>query len=33
MRPALLVFGYALAVAWSAPALLARLTAHGVTLS
>jgi Zn-dependent protease with chaperone function len=29
MRPALLVFGYALAVAWSAPALLARLTARG----
>ena len=30
MRPALLVFGYAVAVAWSAPLLLARLTARGI---
>jgi Zn-dependent protease with chaperone function len=30
MRPALLVFCYALAVAWYAPALLTRLTAHGI---
>jgi Zn-dependent protease with chaperone function len=30
MRPAMLVFGYALAVAWYAPALLGRLTARGV---
>jgi Zn-dependent protease with chaperone function len=30
MRPALLVFGYAVAVAWSAPVLLTRLTARGV---
>jgi Zn-dependent protease with chaperone function len=29
MRAALVVFGYALAVAWSAPALLARLTVRG----
>ncbi len=31
MRPALLVFGYALAVAWLAPPLLARLTARGIS--
>jgi beta-lactamase regulating signal transducer with metallopeptidase domain len=31
MRPALLLFGYALAVAWWAPALLSRLTARGVS--
>jgi Zn-dependent protease with chaperone function len=30
MRPALLVFGYAVVVAWSAPVLLARLTARGI---
>jgi Zn-dependent protease with chaperone function len=30
MRPALLVFGYAVAVAWSAPVLLARLTGRGI---
>jgi Zn-dependent protease with chaperone function len=30
MRPPLLVFGYALAVAWLVPALLARLTARGI---
>ena len=30
MRPALLVVGYALAVAWCAPALLTRLTAPGI---
>lgn len=31
MRPALLVFGYALAVAWLAPPLLARLTGRGIS--
>jgi hypothetical protein len=31
MRPALLLFGYALALAWWAPALLSRLTAPGVS--
>jgi Peptidase family M48 len=31
MRPALLVFAYALAVAWYTPALLGRLTARGVS--
>jgi Zn-dependent protease with chaperone function len=31
VRPALLVFGYALAVAWLTPALLLRLTAGGVS--
>ncbi len=31
MRPALLVFLYALAVAWLVPALLTRLTAHGIS--
>ena len=31
MRPALLLFGYALAVAWWAPALLSRLTARGIS--
>jgi Zn-dependent protease with chaperone function len=31
MEPALLVFGYALAVAWYLPVLLARLTARGVS--
>ena len=31
MRPALLLFGYALAVAWCAPALLSRLTARGIS--
>jgi len=31
MRPALLVFGYALAVAWGTPALLARLTSAGIS--
>jgi beta-lactamase regulating signal transducer with metallopeptidase domain len=31
MRPALLLFGYALAVAWWAPPLLSRLTAPGVS--
>ncbi len=31
MGAALLVFGYALAVAWSVPALLTRLTRHGVS--
>ncbi len=31
MRPALLVFGYALVVAWLAPPLLARLTARGIS--
>ena len=31
MRAALLVFGYALAVAWLAPPLLARLTARGIS--
>ena len=31
MSAALLVFGYALAVAWSVPALLARLTGHGIS--
>jgi Zn-dependent protease with chaperone function len=31
MRPALLVFGYAMAVAWYVPALLARLTAPGIS--
>ena len=31
MRPALLMFGYALAVAWLTPALLARLTARGAS--
>jgi Zn-dependent protease with chaperone function len=30
MRPPLLIFGYALAVAWCVPALLARLTARGI---
>ena len=31
MRPALLLVGYALAVAWWAPALLSRLTARGIS--
>jgi beta-lactamase regulating signal transducer with metallopeptidase domain len=31
VRPALLVLGYALAVAWCAPALLMRLTARGIS--
>jgi Zn-dependent protease with chaperone function len=31
MRPALLVFGYALVVAWCMPALLARLTGSGIS--
>jgi Zn-dependent protease with chaperone function len=31
VRPAALLFGYALAVAWWAPALLARLTARGIS--
>jgi hypothetical protein len=31
MKPALLVFGYAVVVAWCVPALLARLTAAGVS--
>jgi Zn-dependent protease with chaperone function len=31
VRPALLVFGYALAVAWLAPLLLTRLTARGIS--
>jgi Zn-dependent protease with chaperone function len=31
MRPALLMFGYALAVAWLTPALLSRLTARGAS--
>jgi Zn-dependent protease with chaperone function len=31
MRPALLVFGYAVAVAWGTPALLARLTSAGIS--
>jgi Zn-dependent protease with chaperone function len=31
MRPALLMFGYAVAVAWLTPALLARLTARGAS--
>lgn len=31
MRPALLVLGYALAVAWCAPALLMRLSARGIS--
>ena len=31
MRPALVMFGYALAVAWLTPALLARLTARGAS--
>jgi Zn-dependent protease with chaperone function len=31
MRPALLLFGYALAVAWWAPILLSRLTARGIS--
>ena len=31
MRPALLLFGYALAVAWWAPAPLSRLTARGIS--
>ena len=31
MRPALLVFGYALMVAWLAPPLLTRLTARGIS--
>jgi Zn-dependent protease with chaperone function len=31
MRPALLMFGYALAVAWLTPALLTRLTARGAS--
>jgi Zn-dependent protease with chaperone function len=31
MRPALLLFGYALAVAWWAPALLSRLTTRGIS--
>ena len=31
MRPALVVLGYALAVAWCAPALLTRLTARGIS--
>ena len=31
MRPALLVFGYALAVAWFLPALLSRLTSSGIS--
>jgi Zn-dependent protease with chaperone function len=31
VRPALLLFGYALAAAWWAPALLSRLTARGVS--
>jgi beta-lactamase regulating signal transducer with metallopeptidase domain len=31
VRPALLLFGYALAVAWSAPVLLSRLTVPGIS--
>jgi Zn-dependent protease with chaperone function len=31
VRPALLVFGYAVAVAWGTPALLARLTSAGIS--
>ncbi len=31
MRPALLIFGYAVAVAWLAPLLLTRLTARGIS--
>jgi len=31
MRPVLLLFGYALAAAWWAPALLSRLTARGIS--
>jgi hypothetical protein len=32
MRPALALFGYALAVAWGAPPLLSPLTRHGVSV-
>ena len=31
MRPALALFGYALAVSWCLPPLLARLTGRGVS--